>query len=319
MFNTLTVCIPVYNTQQEFLIRILDDLSVQTFKSFDVLVQDDSSTTDYSQIYENYITKLNLYVNRNEHNVGMVKNWNKVLASVNTKYFIILGHDDGLAPDALEKLISPLEDDEQIIVSSCSCHYIDPNGIAMATHHNINHRDNIFIRSNKYLLQGKDAVALCLNNGIALGELTCQMFRTNNRFQYDINFFHAADLDYFLARVTGCSVGKVAYNTDKLIFRRLHKNALTEKNYLNGYVTLERERIFKKYCQSYNFTWSEINRFRAFLLACAYMDLMRFPKHKSTVVIRFALSQILRHTRFSLFSYLRVIYSIVFHINLDSR
>ena len=316
----ITLCIPIYRTPKEYLECLLDSISKQTYSNFKVLITDDSCSSSYT--YDDLISKfsrnLNLTYIINEINLGMTGNWNKALSLVNTELFIFLGHDDALYPEALAELIRYQKELNASCVSS-ACSYINETGEEINPTFNINYRGNIFIQQSKYTIQAKEAVSLCLKNGIAFGELTCQLFELKQEMKYNSNFQHAADLDFFLKAISSAPAKPVGYINKKLFIRRLHSNALTEKNYTLGLVTQERQKIFDNYHKSFPFTKSEINSFKSYLIACTFKDAFTFPRHKSWAVLREALRAFIKNMHFDINAQFKLAYSIATGKNMDSR
>lgn len=54
-----SIIIPVYNRPDE-LLELLDSLTRQTFKNFEVIVVDDGSQVTSREVYERYVLKLSI-------------------------------------------------------------------------------------------------------------------------------------------------------------------------------------------------------------------------------------------------------------------
>lgn len=318
--SEITLCIPIYKTPLSYLECLLESISRQTFKDFVVVITDDSCSDDfvYDELISRYAKFFHVTYIKNNENLGMTGNWNKALSFVGTEYFIFLGHDDALTPGALKSLYDCQVDLGASCVSS-SCSYFDENGLSIEPSFNVNYRDNIFIQKDRYSLSAREAVRLCLKNGIAFGELTCQLFRWSDGVSYSQEFNHAADLDFFLKMVSGNSSRPVGYVNRKLFIRRIHSEALTEKNYALGYVTKERQMIFDKYVGAFNYSKNEVESFKAFLLACAMKDVLSFPSHKSRLVFKEAFKVVVQNFHYGLSSYYRLLFSLVSGKNMDAQ
>lgn len=101
ILNMITVIIPAYNCSLT-LERTLASLVCQTDPNFKVLVVDDCSVEDISQIIKEYSTKLNLRYIRHDDNVGCGMTRQTGIDNVDTSYFTFLDSDDVFMPFAIE-------------------------------------------------------------------------------------------------------------------------------------------------------------------------------------------------------------------------
>jgi glycosyltransferase involved in cell wall biosynthesis len=111
MSNTVSVsiCIPTYN-QTKYLRKTLDSIVNQTYKDFELIISDDSSTEDVSILLEEYIHKLSFHYVPNRPGLGSPQNWNHALSLAKGKWIKIMHHDDWFSSsDALWKMMSMAE------------------------------------------------------------------------------------------------------------------------------------------------------------------------------------------------------------------
>jgi glycosyltransferase involved in cell wall biosynthesis len=108
MSNTISVsiCIPTYN-QTKYLRKTLDSIVNQTYKDFELIISDDSSTEDVSNLLIEYKDKLTFHYIRNTPGLGSPQNWNHAISLAKGKWIKIMHHDDWFSEsDALEKMMS---------------------------------------------------------------------------------------------------------------------------------------------------------------------------------------------------------------------
>jgi glycosyltransferase involved in cell wall biosynthesis len=108
MPKSLTVFYPCFN-QPDQLFSSLESLKSQTFLDFQVILMDDCSTLDYSNVIHSY-SGLQIERIKNEENIGAVPNMVKcILYPVETPYKMVFHEDDLLHPQWLEFAINAME------------------------------------------------------------------------------------------------------------------------------------------------------------------------------------------------------------------
>jgi glycosyltransferase involved in cell wall biosynthesis len=107
MSNTIpvSICIPTYN-QTKYLRKTLDSIVAQTYKDFELIISDDSSSEDVSQLLKDYRDKLSFHYVRNTPGLGSPQNWNHAISLAKGKWIKIMHHDDWFSEIyALEKMM----------------------------------------------------------------------------------------------------------------------------------------------------------------------------------------------------------------------
>jgi glycosyltransferase involved in cell wall biosynthesis len=315
----ISACVPVYRVPPAYLADLLESLAQQRRKPDEVVINDDASGIDYSDVIRRYQNSLIIRYQRNDENLGMVGNWNAAVARCREDLVIILGHDDRVAPEMFADYEEAFQAHERTALVCSGSLYIGPSGAPVEIRNNVNGRDHIFRTKDRYRLDGREATRLCLRNGAALGELSVHMFRRAD-FEaiggYDAAFGHAADIDLAI-RIA--NRGDTIYINRPYLHRRMHADNLTWTNLATGRVTDDRAALFEKYKATHDFTPDELARFRAYLVACACYDLVRTPRHRSLRVIRTALSQIRQYSQLRPDIYLSACAEIVTGENRDAR
>jgi glycosyltransferase involved in cell wall biosynthesis len=110
----VTVVMPVYNAAL-YLKEAVDSILNQTFKDFELLIINDGSTDNSSQIIKSYGDKRIKLVN-NEVNCGIIKTRNRGLALSIGKYIAMMDADDISLPTRLEKQVKYLEQNKDVAV-----------------------------------------------------------------------------------------------------------------------------------------------------------------------------------------------------------
>lgn len=113
----ISVLIPVYNTEEKHLRECIESILNQTFKDFELIILNDSSSNNAEEVIKSYDDKRILYY-KNEKTEGITKSRNKLLSLARGKYIAIQDHDDISFPDRLEKEYNYLENHKDVSIIS---------------------------------------------------------------------------------------------------------------------------------------------------------------------------------------------------------
>jgi glycosyltransferase involved in cell wall biosynthesis len=107
-----SLIIPVYNRPEEIR-ELLESLTQQTNKDFEVVVVEDGSTDDCKQIVESFCNKLNVrYFFKENSGPGQSRNYGAERSS--GKYFIVLDSDCIIPPDYIENILQEINADPKV-------------------------------------------------------------------------------------------------------------------------------------------------------------------------------------------------------------
>jgi glycosyltransferase involved in cell wall biosynthesis len=122
------VFIPAYNVSL-YLADAIESVLIQTYKNWELLILDDCSSDDTSEIVESFIKRDSRikYV-KNEKNLGMLRNWNKGITYCNSEFFAKLDGDDIWHPEMIEEALKILDADEKIAMVFSNYLNLDNNG-----------------------------------------------------------------------------------------------------------------------------------------------------------------------------------------------
>lgn len=99
---TISICVPVYNTDKAMLEEMLTSVLKQTYSDWELCIAD-GSDKGYGYI-ESMVRGINdsrIKYKKLNKNEGIVTNSNEACAMANGEYIALLDHDDVLSPDAL--------------------------------------------------------------------------------------------------------------------------------------------------------------------------------------------------------------------------
>ena len=91
-----SIIVPVYNTEK-YLKRCLDSIKSQSFKDYEVIIVNDGSTDNSSDIISKYPYKI-----INQENLGLSRARNNGVKEASGDYLIFLDSDDYIEKDLLE-------------------------------------------------------------------------------------------------------------------------------------------------------------------------------------------------------------------------
>lgn len=113
----LTIGLPVYNGER-FLHKCLDSLLEQSFENFEIIISDNASTDKTQNICQEYSKKdKRIHYIRQEKNIGLLPNFNFVLAQSSNEFFMWIGVDDYILPDYIKKNMDVLTSNSNVVGS----------------------------------------------------------------------------------------------------------------------------------------------------------------------------------------------------------
>lgn len=97
----ISICIPAYN-RVHFLRRLLDSIAGQTFRDFEVILSDDSSSAVIAELEADYNFEIKYFLNNTA--LGTPENWNAAIRKASGKWIKLMHDDDWFStPDALQE------------------------------------------------------------------------------------------------------------------------------------------------------------------------------------------------------------------------
>lgn len=112
----VSICIPTYNGAQ-YLRECLDAVLSQSFSNFQVIIVDDQSSDNTWEILNQYATQDNrIHLFKNEHNLGLVGNWNRCIELAKCEWIKFVFQDDIIRNDCLELMLETVNVDSPFVL-----------------------------------------------------------------------------------------------------------------------------------------------------------------------------------------------------------
>jgi glycosyltransferase involved in cell wall biosynthesis len=127
----ISVCVPAYNGA-EYLVDCLESVLAQSFHDYELLIVDDCSSDDTSEIASRYAAKdVRVRLSCNSRTLGLVGNWNCCVELAKGDWVKFVFQDDVIAPNCLERMLAAAEPDTLLI--SCRRDFIFEEGTSEDT------------------------------------------------------------------------------------------------------------------------------------------------------------------------------------------
>lgn len=110
--DKISIILPVYNCES-FIVECLESIKNQTIDNFEVVLIDDCSTDNTSEILKRYSSDDSRFLyNRNETNLKISASRNKGISLASGDYLFFIDSDDVIDISCLEKLYKALKNNE---------------------------------------------------------------------------------------------------------------------------------------------------------------------------------------------------------------
>jgi len=219
MTSLVSIAIPTFD-RLEYLKEAVASAQAQTYRQIEVLIGDDG-TTETIQAWSRELARRDRRVRYLHHprNLGLAGNWNALADAARGEFLVIIGDDDRLLPEFVEKLLKLIQPAVQVAFSN---HYlINSQGIRLeresrqCTRHY--HRDELPIG------EITNAAACVWRNSVPM---SAALMRTRDvqrlRFKDDLN---TPEIEFF-ARLAQ-EGGRFSFTPEYLSEYRTHAQSAT--------------------------------------------------------------------------------------------
>jgi glycosyltransferase involved in cell wall biosynthesis len=130
----LSICIPAYNRKNllEHSLIAACEASVNFSEELEIVVSDNASQDDLFSVVEEIkhrYKKIKIVYNRNDNNIGGIKNVLKVINIASGKYCWVVGSDDFIKQNGVKRILNIINQNKDINFISCNYDHIFLNEI----------------------------------------------------------------------------------------------------------------------------------------------------------------------------------------------
>jgi hypothetical protein len=228
MMPTVSICLPVFNGTHH-LAEAVDSALAQTYTDFELLIADDCSSDDSSNIIDKYAKRdKRILAWRNESNQGLFANYNICIRRASGIYIKPFAQDDVLHPALLDRLVGVLDSDPSVSLVACARAPINTDGLPIKPDSEIESKcAKPFPRDTR--VTAVEAIGSTFKDGINwLGEPSAQMYRSEVAGGgFDTSFRQIGDLENSLRLL---QFGDYYFIADELCYIRKHTGSSTAVN-----------------------------------------------------------------------------------------
>jgi glycosyltransferase involved in cell wall biosynthesis len=124
----VSIGMPVYNSERH-LRQALDSLLAQDYTHLEIVISDNASTDGTQEICQQYAAKDHrIHYYRNETNMGMSWNMNRVFGLARGKYFKWAGSHDFIGRSFVSRCVQELNNHENVVLAYTLVQAVDSNG-----------------------------------------------------------------------------------------------------------------------------------------------------------------------------------------------
>ena len=111
----ISIVIPLYNTPQEFLRKLLQSITSQSYRNFELCLADGSTKKGPSAFVKKfYGNDPRIKLKHLKVNAGISENTNEAIRMATGEFLMFSDHDDFLEPDALYEMVKALNEDRNL-------------------------------------------------------------------------------------------------------------------------------------------------------------------------------------------------------------
>lgn len=186
----ISICIPVYQ-KPEYVIRAIQSIAKQDHKNVEIILSDDSPSSDLKLAIQPYISELDIKYYHNQPALKSPINWNNALDKATGDFYMLLHQDDWLESDkALSIFLKAFSENPSVVFVFCKNTAIQPDG------------QIITLQAMPSLLKGMSKRPHHILRANVIGPPSNTMLRKEISIRYDESYIWLVDVDYYIQLLT---------------------------------------------------------------------------------------------------------------------
>ena len=186
----ISICIPVYQ-KPEYVIRAIQSIAKQDHKNVEIILSDDSPSSDLKLAIQPYISELDIKYYHNQPALKSPINWNNALDKATGDFYMLLHQDDWLESDkALSTFLKAFSDNPSVGFVFCKNTAIQPDGQV------------ITLQAIRSLLKDMSKRTHHILRANVIGPPSNTMLRKEIAIRYDESYIWLVDVDYYIQLLT---------------------------------------------------------------------------------------------------------------------
>ena len=186
----ISICIPVYQ-KPEYVIRAIQSIAKQDHKNVEIILSDDSPSSDLKLAIQPYISELDIKYYHNQPALKSPINWNNALDKATGDFYMLLHQDDWLESDkALSIFLKAFSDNPSVGFVFCKNTAIQPDG------------QIITLQAIPSLLMDMSKRPHHILRANVIGPPSNTMLRKEISIRYDESYIWLVDVDYYIQLLT---------------------------------------------------------------------------------------------------------------------
>jgi glycosyltransferase involved in cell wall biosynthesis len=191
----ISICIPAYK-RTDFLRRLLNSISIQQFRDFEVIITDDSPDQAIKDLCEEYSDRLPLAYYRNSPALGTPENWNEAIQKANGNWIKIMHDDDWFFDrNSLGAFAEAADSDREASFIFSAYNNVRINEYGKEIGH-----EKVVISSFRFKVLCQNPLSLFSVNSIGPPSVT--MYKNDQSSLYDRRLKWLVDIDFYINRLS---------------------------------------------------------------------------------------------------------------------
>lgn len=242
----VSICIPTYNPDVAYLHDLLESIERQTWPEIEIVISDDSSENFNEFTATLPPSRFPRTVTPAMRRLGMTKNWNESARLANGEFLLVVGQDDRLEGDGVERLVAvAIAHDVDLVFGGQG--YIGADGNPMPNPSRSLSRDSILPEAD-VRLPSETLLTLGLSYGNILAD-PCSTLIRKSAFDrlagFSDDFRHAADLELWMR--FAAQGGEAVSLRGVAASHRSHNNNATTSHIQSGLAQNDRVKLHAAY------------------------------------------------------------------------